>query len=572
MRDRTVVQRVAAAVVLLMVLMVGGSTWMIAQGPPVTSVSLVSGIPATTINVGAAMTGYSGQGTTLYYWVVARYPGGLSVPQGPAVLVNTPGADNLNASQFVTISWNGVAGATGYDVIRGTTPNFPSPSCTACAVVLNTALLTATDNNAAPLGAYPPAGIPSAQSQVVTLQADSTNYSSTVVPVTVAGQQRWMPLLTSVPPAGQYPVFGANSTITSVASIPGTVPTTRQVATAAPLSGGGDLSADRTIACATCEVTGHKDAASGYAGLTAGTKLNAAQGQEVWALSDLSDVAAKVGNSTSVQMAGAGAPAANDCAKFDANGNIVTNGVACAGPATATILTGTYAALPAAGTAGRIYIPTDSVYDMLRDTGAAWVHFKHGQQVTPPVDASFAWVNQGGASVSTTSGAVVLTIPAAGGQNMRLRTMAMPARPFTLTVGSIRHMTDRNHQMIGPIILRDSGTAKFLAADHYTDSGTGEPSIILHGWTNPTSGVAVGLDFGTSAPQQSMAEFWWRVVVTGGGGGTRTWYTSTNGVDWLQIGSAAWDNWCTPNEIGFGGQTENATYPAALTIFHWLVN
>lgn len=568
MRDRTVVQRVAAAVVLLMVLMVGGSTWMIAQGPPVTSVSLVSGIPATTINVGAAMTGYSGQGTTLYYWVVARYPGGLSVPQGPAVLVNTPGADNLNASQFVTISWNGVAGATGYDVIRGTTPNFPSPSCTACAVVLNTALLTATDNNAAPLGAYPPAGIPSAQSQVVTLQADSTNYSSTVVPVTVAGQQRWMPLLTSVPPAGQYPVFGANSTITSVASIPGTVPTTRQVATAAPLSGGGDLSADRTIACATCEVTTAKDAASGYAGLTAGTKLVVAQGQEVWAPADLTGVTGVIGNATTIQMGGSAAPVAGNCTEYDANGNVVDSGAPCAGGAPSDIiLTGTYAALPAAATAGRVYFPTDSPYTHLRDTGAAWVHFRHGVQVTPPNDALFSWVNQETATVSTTSGAVVLLAPANAGQDDRLRVLAAPARPFTITMGMIVNILGHQYPGAG-LVLRDAAGGDYVEMMLWNNS---TPYLSLATWASPTNYAGTS-DFNINNPYTS-SEVWMRVVVTAGVGGTRTWYISRDGVNWTQVGTGAWDQYITTlDSIGFACQPQNANFPASITVFHWLVN
>lgn len=50
---------------------------------------------------------------------------------------------------------------------------------------------------------------------------------------------------------------------------------------------------------------------------------------EVLALADLSDVASKQGDSTKVQMAGSGTPSTNDCAKFDANGNIVTAGTAC---------------------------------------------------------------------------------------------------------------------------------------------------------------------------------------------------------------------------------------------------
>ncbi len=47
------------------------------------------------------------------------------------------------------------------------------------------------------------------------------------------------------------------------------------------------------------EKTANKNAASGYAGLTSGTKLTAAQGQEVWALSDLTDFTGKSGTGTS---------------------------------------------------------------------------------------------------------------------------------------------------------------------------------------------------------------------------------------------------------------------------------
>jgi len=122
-------------------------------------------------------------------------------------------------------------------------------------------------------------------------------------------------------------------------TVSGYVPTSRQVATSSPLQGGGALSSDltlsilqagasqsgylssadwntfngkenaltfnsplsrstNTISCPTCEITGNKNAASGYAGLTAATKLNASQGQEVWAIADLTDFTGKSGSGT----------------------------------------------------------------------------------------------------------------------------------------------------------------------------------------------------------------------------------------------------------------------------------
>jgi len=86
-------------------------------------------------------------------------------------------------------------------------------------------------------------------------------------------------------------------------------PAARTISTSSPLSGGGDLSADRTISCPTCEVNTNKNAASGYAGLTASTKLNAAQGQEVWSSSDLSDFASKSGSGTTILGATISSPA-----------------------------------------------------------------------------------------------------------------------------------------------------------------------------------------------------------------------------------------------------------------------
>ena len=82
-----------------------------------------------------------------------------------------------------------------------------------------------------------------------------------------------------------------NVTLSQSPASASVVGTGRAINTTSPLSGGGDLTADRTLSCPTCEVTGNKNAASGYAGLTASTKLNAPQGQEVWALADLSDAA-----------------------------------------------------------------------------------------------------------------------------------------------------------------------------------------------------------------------------------------------------------------------------------------
>jgi len=68
---------------------------------------------------------------------------------------------------------------------------------------------------------------------------------------------------------------------------------------------------------ATIEYQANKNAASGYAGLTAGTKLNAAQGQEVWSSADLTDFTDKSGTGTTIIGATFTSLAANDIPKWN---------------------------------------------------------------------------------------------------------------------------------------------------------------------------------------------------------------------------------------------------------------
>lgn len=105
----------------------------------------------------SAVTVGANRGQNIYYWVVARTPSGYTAPSG-VVAFNTVGIANLDSSNYVTISWNSVPLATGYDVIRSSTASYPaSISCASCAVALNQAGVTFNDQGGA-LSAYPPGG------------------------------------------------------------------------------------------------------------------------------------------------------------------------------------------------------------------------------------------------------------------------------------------------------------------------------------------------------------------------------------------------------------------------------
>jgi hypothetical protein len=66
-------------------------------------------VPPTVSGIVAQPTGTQGS-ATLYYWVTARYPSGVSTPAGPARAVNTQGIDGLSPANAVRISWQAAAG------------------------------------------------------------------------------------------------------------------------------------------------------------------------------------------------------------------------------------------------------------------------------------------------------------------------------------------------------------------------------------------------------------------------------------------------------------------------------
>ena len=104
---------------------------------------------------------------------------------------------------------------------------------------------------------------------------------------------------------------------------------------AGPSGGGAAAPAFRSLVSddipdlsGTYQARTERNAANGYAGLSASGKLAASQGQEVWSIADLSNVTAARGNSTTVQMT-TGTATTDHCAKFDADGNLVDAGAAC---------------------------------------------------------------------------------------------------------------------------------------------------------------------------------------------------------------------------------------------------
>src|SRR5581483_2442921 len=95
-------------------------------------------------------------------------------------------------------------------------------------------------------------------------------------------------------------------------------------------------------------------------------------------------------------------------------------------------LSGTLGSRPSAAYQGRLYLPSDSPY-IYRDNGVSWDAYGPARKVTPIVTSNFAWVNQGGATVTSNGDALTLVDPAVASDHHRLYVQSITGS-FTVTM------------------------------------------------------------------------------------------------------------------------------------------
>lgn len=125
------------------------SLGLIGQEITTSSLSLIAPPPPALASLSNSIVGNAGN-ATYYYWVVVKYPIGDSNPSNSAIVRNAPNV--LSGSNYVRLNWASMPNATGYDVLRTTTPNIPNGDCN-CAVITDTTGNTVSDIGSA-LSAY----------------------------------------------------------------------------------------------------------------------------------------------------------------------------------------------------------------------------------------------------------------------------------------------------------------------------------------------------------------------------------------------------------------------------------
>jgi hypothetical protein len=234
----------------------------------------------------------------------------------------------------------------------------------------------------------------------------------------------------------------------------------------------------------------------------------------------------------------------------------------------------TYDALasrPAAGTPGRIFLPTDGIF-LERDNGSIWEKFGPIWPMTPPVAADFPrWVNQGTSTFTDSKGAPFLQGNVTSTANLRCRVKDYPAGSFTVEMAFSLNVWPYGTSLgIGGLVIRDSISMKLVT---FGVGGTsGDMQVQAYNWNTPLS--ASGNVTGSAATHLGEAPVIW-LKYYDDGATNRVISVSVDGYNWAQVVSISRTDWIVPNEIGVcvnsyaGYSSGNGQNDTGLNLLHW---
>jgi hypothetical protein len=243
-----------------------------------------------------------------------------------------------------------------------------------------------------------------------------------------------------------------------------------------------------------------------------------------------------------------------------------------------TILSGTQGTRPAAGTAGRIYLPTDGYYPSY-DTGAVWVpQTQMGSSISvanPPAYTAFTKLTGGapdGATLVADGDGLLFTQMGVADANTHSAAYligTVPVGAYTWVVGfELIAQTYLNYRQMGLVLMAGNDTNADYVNFAYQCNTTGLPTIAMAKWTaiNTYSAAYTTL---SGAPISTRLWFKWQDDTV-----NRIASVSTDGRNWKVIHTVGRTDFITPTYCGLYSQP-SATSLSVTTvgiqakIFHW---
>ncbi len=235
-----------------------------------------------------------------------------------------------------------------------------------------------------------------------------------------------------------------------------------------------------------------------------------------------------------------------------------------------SIYTGAAGSEPGGINSGDAYLPNNG-FVLERYSGSGWVPWG---PLFPMVDPNLAgittWVNQGGATVSSANGGIVLSTPAgSGSDSVRLRVKTAPATPYTITAAYLCNFPFVSGVFTG-LVWRDSSSGKFTQVGPFYSSGVQTQKLVYAAlkWSSPTtfSAYYTLTGGGTNVMYSEGPIHWIRIADDGA---TRTAGVSTDGQNFTTILSVGRTDFQTPDQVGFSLDAPETAYPAMITLLSW---
>ena len=184
---------------------------------------------------------------------------------------------------------------------------------------------------------------------------------------------------------------------------------------------------------------------------------------------------------------------------------------------------------------------------------------------TTPVDADFAWINQGSSTLTDDGVSLFLRAPAGSGSNIHIRKQAAPATPYTLTVAMRPTLYPASYSSCG-VLFRESSSGKLhtFQTVFFDSSGI---HLISAKFSNPTTYVA---DYKNLIAPIAGAYVWLRIQDDGT---NRICSFSMDGRNFIVYHTIGRTDYLTADEIGFCCLSNNGSAgEAGITVYSWEVS
>lgn len=222
----------------------------------------------------------------------------------------------------------------------------------------------------------------------------------------------------------------------------------------------------------------------------------------------------------------------------------------------------TFANRATVGDTGRLFLASDNNY-IERDDGTNWTTYGPLFKFTSPEEQTFAWVNQGTASVSG-SNELNLTVLNNASANLRIRKKTAPSTPYSITA-FFTCLTPGLNGYDGGLCWRESSSSKLVTVGMVI--GSSFCSFRVAKWTNETTYSADYKTVGYHNFVSAFSGIWVKLVDDAT---NRKVWVSGDGLNWSQFHSVGRTDHMTADEVGFFAGNATATSNGSiLTLYSW---